>query len=67
MSNIYLLGLPEEGMSIHHSLDPHKCQANAFNVIMVIIQIHKHSIHLPKEAGSCESFFAKIMDSKIKH
>lgn len=67
MSNIYLPGLPEEGISIHHSSDPHTCQASAFNVITIIIQIHKHSIHLPKEASSCDSFFAKIMDSKIKH
>lgn len=59
MSNIHLPGLPEEGMSIRHSSDPHKCQASAFNVITVIIQIHKHSIRLPKEAGSCESFFVK--------
>lgn len=67
MSNIYLPGLPEERMRACHSSDPHKCQASAFNVITVIIQIHKPSTHLPKEASSCESFFAKIMDSKIKH
>lgn len=63
----YLPGLHEERMSTCHSSDPHEWQAGAFDVMKVIIQIHKHFRRLPEYADNCDGFFVKIMNTKIKH